>query len=206
MACRLRSRERAGMNNQIVNHSIKRMMSGFCSTALIACFVVGGSNAFAQTAYKVTDLGVLPSKEESVPAAINGQGQVAGTSSANTSGEAAFRYNPNNPTPMEDIGLSTRGLVSRAFGINNIGTVVGDAAVIAPSTTDAPIRHAAFFSNGSVKDLGTLKKQTFSRANSINGFNQIVGFSGPALDSPKSRAFFWSTSTGMIDLGTLGGT
>src|SRR5215831_10980203 len=31
------------MNNQIVNHSLKRMMSGFCSTALIACFVLGGS-------------------------------------------------------------------------------------------------------------------------------------------------------------------
>ena len=180
-------------------------MSGFCSTALIACFVAGGSNAFAQTAYRVTDLGVLPSKEESVPAAINGQGLVAGTSSAEASGEAAFRYNPNSPTPMENLGVSTRGLVSRAFGINNIGAVVGDSAVIAASTTDSRIRHAALFSNGSVKDLGTLKKQTFSRANSINGFNQIVGFSGPALDSPKSRAFFWSTSTGMVDLGTLGG-
>jgi probable HAF family extracellular repeat protein len=193
------------MNNQIINHSLKRMMSGFCSTALIACFVLGGSNAFAQTAYRVTDLGLLPSKEESVPAAINGQGLVAGTSSAKVSGEAAFRYNPNNPAPMEDIGPSTRGLVSRGFGINNIGAVVGDSAVIATSTTDSPIRHAALFSNGSVIDLGTLKKQTFSRANSINGFNQAVGFSGPALDSPKSRAFFWTKSTGMVDLGTLGG-
>src|SRR5689334_6629363 len=98
------------MNKQIVNHSLKRMMSGFCSTALIACFVLGGSNAFAQTAYKVTDLGVLPNKEESVPAAINNQGLVAGTSSAGTSGEAAFRYNPNIPAPMEDIGQSTRGI------------------------------------------------------------------------------------------------
>jgi hypothetical protein len=60
------------MNNKIVNHSHKRMMSGFCSTALIACFVLGGSVAFAQTSCRVTDLGLLPSKEESVPAAING--------------------------------------------------------------------------------------------------------------------------------------
>jgi hypothetical protein len=97
------------MNNKIVNHSLKRMTFGFCSTALIACLVLGGSNAFAQTVYRVTDLGVLPSKEESVPAAINGQGLVAGTSSAKASGEAAFRYNPNNSTPMEDIGQSTRG-------------------------------------------------------------------------------------------------
>ena len=193
------------MNNKTINHSLKRMMSGFCSTAMIASFVLGGSIAFAQTSYKVTDLGVLPSKDESIPAAINGQGLVAGTSIAEASGEAAFRYNPNNPAPMEDIGQSFRGLVSRSFGINNIGVVVGDAAFIATSTADSPIRHAALFSNGSVKDLGTLKRQTFSRANSINGFNQVVGFSGPALDSPKSRAFFWSTSTGMVDLGTLGG-
>jgi probable HAF family extracellular repeat protein len=180
------------------------MMSGFCSTALIACFVLGGSNAFAQNAYKVTDLGVLPNKEESVPAAINGQGLVAGTSSAETSGEAAFRYNPNQPAPMEDIGLSTRGVISRGFGINNLGTVVGDST-IAASTTNPSIRHAVLFGSGSVVHLGTLKKQTYSRANGINGFNQVVGFSGPALDTPRSRAFFWSKSTGMIDLGTLGG-
>ena len=181
------------------------MMSGFCSTALIACFVVGGSNAFAQNAYKVTDLGVLPTKEESVPAAINGQGLVAGTSSAETSGEAAFRYNPNQPAPMEDIGLSSRGVISRGCGINNTGVVVGDSAFIAAQTATSPVRHATIFGDGSRIDLGTLKKQTYSRANSINGFNQVVGFSGPALDTPKSRAFFWSKSTGMIDLGTLGG-
>ena len=106
---------------------------------------------------------------------------------------------------MEDIGQSFRGLISRGFGINNIGVVVGDAAFVAASSADSPTRHAALFSKGSVSDLGTLKKQTVSRANSINGFNQVVGFSGPALDSPKSRAFFWSKSTGMVDLGTLGG-
>ena len=193
------------MNNKIVNHSHKRMMSGFCSTALIACFLLGGSIAFAQTSYRVNDLGLLPSKEESVPAAINGQGLVAGTSIAQASGEAAFRYNPNNPAPMEDIGQSVRGIVSRGFGINNTGMAVGDSVFIASHTANSPTRHAALFSNGSVTDLGTLKRQTFSRANGINGFNQVVGFSGPALDSPKSRAFFWSKSTRMIDLGTLGG-
>src|SRR5262245_1168961 len=205
MAGQTRRRERVGMNNQLINRSLKRMMSGFCSRALIACFVLGGSSAFAQTTYRVTDLGVLPNKEESVPAAINGQGFVAGTSSAKASGEAAFRYNPTNPAPMEDIGQSTRGLISRGFGINNIGVVVGDSAVLGTSNADSPTRHATLFGVGSAIDLGTLKKQTFSRANSINGFNQVVGFSGPALDSPKSRAFFWSKPTGMIDLGTLGG-
>src|SRR5882724_10985715 len=106
------------MNNSNLNCSLKRMMSDFCSTAVIACFVLGASAAVAQTSYKVTDLGVLPGKEESIPAAINGQAQVAGTSSAKASGEAAFRYNPYNPVPMEDIGQS---VISRGFGINNTG-------------------------------------------------------------------------------------
>src|SRR5947207_14289431 len=81
--------ESANMNNTILDYSLKRMMSGFCSTAAIACFLLGASDAFAQTSYAVTDLGVLPNKEESVPAAINGQGQVAGTSSASATGSAA---------------------------------------------------------------------------------------------------------------------
>src|SRR5262249_30233830 len=139
MAGRVRSRELAGMNNQLLSHPLKRMMSGSCSTALIACFVLGGSNAFAQSAYKVSDLGLLPSKKKIVPAAINDQGFVAGTSIAEASGEAAFRYNPNNPAPMEDIGHSTRGHISRGFGINNLGAVVGDSAVLSTSIADSPV-------------------------------------------------------------------
>jgi len=131
------------------------MMSGFCSTVAIACFVLGASDAFGQTSYVVTDLGVLPNKEESVPAAINGQGLVAGTSSAKASGEAAFRYNAYNPAPMEDIGQSFRGIISRGFGINSTGLVVGDSAVTAASA-NFPVRHAALFTNGSIIDLGTL--------------------------------------------------
>jgi probable HAF family extracellular repeat protein len=106
---------------------------------------------------------------------------------------------------MEDIGQSSRGIISRGFGINNTGAVVGDSAFLATQAADSAVRHATLFGDGSRIDLGTLTKQTYSRGNSINGFNQVVGFSGPALDTPKSRAFFWSKSTGMIDLGTLGG-
>src|SRR3954462_4927894 len=111
------------MNNKTINHSHKGLMPVFCSPGVSACCVLGGSIAFAQTSYKVTDLGVLPSKEESVPAAITGQGLVAGTSSADPSAEAAFPPNPNNPPPMEDIGQSIPGIVSRGFGINDTGVV-----------------------------------------------------------------------------------
>lgn len=42
-------------------------MSGFCSTAAIACFLLGASDAFAQTSYAVTDLGVLPNRKKVFP-------------------------------------------------------------------------------------------------------------------------------------------
>jgi probable HAF family extracellular repeat protein len=34
---------------------------------------------------------------------------------------------------------------------------------------------------------------------------QIIGFSGTKRDSNESRAFMWTSQTGMIDIGTLGG-
>jgi probable HAF family extracellular repeat protein len=34
---------------------------------------------------------------------------------------------------------------------------------------------------------------------------QVVGFSGAQRDASESRAFMWSSQTGMIDIGTLGG-
>ena len=54
-------------------------------------------------------------------------------------------------------------------------------------------------------DLGVLKGQLYSRANGINAMGQVVGFSGRERDSGESRAFVWSSQTGMMDIGTLGG-
>jgi probable HAF family extracellular repeat protein len=57
-----------------------------------------------------------------------------------------------------------------------------------------------------VADLGVLKNGgKYSRANGINASGQVVGFSGGKRDSSDSRAFIWNGSTGMLDLGTLGG-
>ena len=35
---------------------------------------------------------------------------------------------------------------------------------------------------------------------------QVVGFSGRERDSENSRAFVWTQQTGMVDIGTLGGS
>jgi probable HAF family extracellular repeat protein len=54
-------------------------------------------------------------------------------------------------------------------------------------------------------DLGVLPGQAYSRANAINALGQVVGYSGTQRDSAESRAFVWTSQTGMTDIGTLGG-
>jgi probable HAF family extracellular repeat protein len=168
--------------------------------ALIACLAIGVSSAGAQM-YSLTDLGYLPNKKEDVStaAAVNNSGQVTGTS-----GGAAFRYTQEK---MEDLGPTPYGF-SRGFGIDGSGQVVGDATFDKAGS----ISQAALFSNGSVRDLGTLKGSgPFSRANGINAYGQMVGFCSEKLDGEGARAFMVSVPTfgirsaRMIDLGTLGG-
>ncbi|MFZ1221546.1 MAG: DUF3466 family protein [Chthoniobacterales bacterium] len=166
--------------------------------ALAACCAIGVSSVGAQK-YGLTDLGYLPNKKETVStaAAINNSGWVAGTS-----GGAAYRF----VKEMEEIGWDPNGL-SRGFGIDDFGQVVGDATFKGGSFS-----HAALFSNGSVRDLGTLKGSwPFSRANSINASGQVVGFCSQKFDSEGARAFLVNVPDGttrlarMVDLGTLGG-
>jgi len=176
------------------------VLRNLTSIALTACCAIGVSSAGAQSrlSYSLTDLGVLPDQQDSSPAAINNQGQVAGTS-----GVSAFRYTSNRKMPMEAVARQSAKGISRGFGINDLGVVVGNL------TFGEDFSHAVVFSNGSATDLGTLKEGgNFSRANGINAYGQVVGFSSETLDGTSSRAFIVGTgsySSPMIDLGTLGG-
>ncbi len=173
--------------------------------ALAACCAIGVSSAGAQT-YSLTDLGFLPNKKEDVStaAAINNSGEATGTS-----GGAAFRYSKET---MEEIGQNPYGL-SRGFGIDGSGQVVGDSAF----DKDGSTSRAALFSNGSVRDLGNLRGGgLFSRANGINASGQVVGFTSETFDGNFGKAFMVDTkaqlgsrlgiSKRMVDLGTLGGS
>lgn len=166
------------------------------SLGLVAFLAIGLSTARAQlraSVYSVTDLGVVWGMTESEPAAINNMGQIVGTSSTDTEG-CAFRYNINT---MVDIG----GYGTRAFGISQTGLVVGDFIRTEPASPN----RAALFERGGPIDIGLLPGMLYSRANAVNSNKYVVGYSGSELDSVKSRAFYWHNSTGMVDVGTLGG-
>ena len=100
---------------------------------------------------------------------------------------------------MEDAG----GLNSRGFGISSTNLVVGDTFTVVPME---PRSHAAMFKSGVATDLGVLPGQVYSRANGVNAVGQVVGFSSLQRDSTDSHAFMWTSQTGMIDIGTLGGS
>jgi probable HAF family extracellular repeat protein len=86
----------------------------------------------------------------------------------------------------------------RAWDINNLGGVVGEA-LIGPNNEN----RAFFYKDGSMKDLGTLGGSS-SSATAINNFWQIVGNS--ALSGDATYHAFLYRIGGMKDLGTLGGT
>ena len=184
----------------------RRSIAGVITIGLIACLVIGITTGQAQAPplrmYTVTDLGVLPAKKDraSVPAGINDLGQVTGTSGMALVDESAFLYHPdNNKGGLEDLGRNSTG-VSRGFGINGVGDVVGDAAV------SEGVYHAALFKNEKIVDLGALKGAYLSRATGINASGQVVGYSGAKPDDNSTdRAFGWSWGTGIFDIGTLGG-
>jgi probable HAF family extracellular repeat protein len=171
------------------------------SIALVA-FFANGPSAHAQTSfstYRVTDLGILPDQKirSSTPAAINGEGFVAGTS-----GNGAFYSNSEDKEPMKDVSQYPPDSIARGFGVNSSGWVVGDSTFGGKDL----ISRAAVFCKGTTVDLfiGD-NNSTYSRANSINNLGQVVGYSDPKLDGATSRAFLWSEATGVSDLGTLGG-
>ena len=170
---------------------------------LMACLAIGITTARGQVMYSLEDLGVVKDMDYSVPAAINNLGYVAGTAYKGEE-SCAFHYDYVKKL-MEDAG----GLNSRGFAINSTSSVAGANVVVGDAVfvmSIMPISHAAMFKNGYVTDLGVLPGQVYSRANGVNATGQVVGFSSLQRDSTDSRAFMWTSQSGMIDIGTLGGS
>jgi len=106
---------------------------------------------------------------------------------------------------LTDLG-TLGGSRSEAFGINNIGQIVGQADTDMFFDFGSPVSHAFLYNGGPLKDLGTLGG-TFSTAQDINKQGQVVGYSDTAsgfthgFRTAANKAINPTTD----DLGTLGG-
>jgi probable HAF family extracellular repeat protein len=166
---------------------------------LMACLAIGISTSRGQVMYSLEDLGVVKEMEATQPAALNIYGSVVGTAYGGEYPMCAFHYD----YIQKFIHQEGSSMNSRAFGINSSSMIVGDAYPEVPIME--PRSHATLWKDGFAKDLGVLNNQAYSRANGINALGQVVGYSSLERDSDQSRAFMWSSQTGMIDIGTLGG-
>ena len=94
---------------------------------------------------------------------------------------------------MQDLG-TLGGTTSSAFGINEAGKVVGEAA-----TSNNEV-HAFLYSGGQMQDLGTLGG-SYSRAWDINEADKVVGSATTSGDA-EQHTFLYNGGK-MQDLGTL---
>src|SRR5262249_26215799 len=94
------------------------------------------------------------------------------------------------------------GEPSYATGINSAGQIVGYADRV-PGASLISL-HAFRMQNGVMSDLGSLVPGGDSYAYAINPLGDVVG---RAANVPGAigHAFRWTSATGMVDLGTLGG-
>ncbi len=142
------------------------------------------------------DLGTLGGRFGAMATAVNGAGQVVGTSWTPDDGFHPFSWTPAGG--MIDLG-SLGGLYASAAGVSSSGQVFGS------SDTATGEQHIfSWTPAGGMIDLGTLGG-TFAYAAAVSKTGEVVG--GSSLPGCcNEHAFLWTQVDGMIDLGTLGGT
>ena len=141
----------------------------------------------------MVDVGTLPGDSQSFAAGLNDNGEVVGTGLMGK----VFQWTASNGIQA----LPTLGISSSPAGIGNNG-IVGGSSFFADGTQHATVWTA----DGVVHDLGTFPGDTFSAVSYVNAAGNMTGYSGFFSQSkrgsnPLYGTFYWSTTTGMIDLG-----
>ena len=147
------------------------------------------------TSYSVTNLGVLPGYISSGGFALSANGQVTGYTTNGASPDHAFRWTSGGG--MQDLG-TLGGSDSYGNGINSAGQVAG------VSTYTYGNNRAFLWTPGSGMQLLPTLGGLRSEAIAINDSGQVVGVSTDAF-SPRDRAFLWTATGGIQDLGALSG-
>src|SRR5688572_13718519 len=171
---------------------IRRMKTlrtlGFLVTGWCLCLLA--TTAFAQ--YSVTripnhlggGMGVF---------GLNSTGAVAGfTHSTATRHQRGFLYGSGTLTVIDTLG----GTQAVANALNDRGQVAGDS-----DRADGS-RHAFLFSEGSVRDLGTLGQDSFALA--VNNAGDVAG-SFMGVDGWNRVFLYTNGAAQMLDVGSLGG-
>jgi probable HAF family extracellular repeat protein len=144
----------------------------------------------------VTNLGML------TPRGVNGAGVVVGYLSTNLANfgwvDHAARWQTGTLIDMGTLG----GHWSYAYGINDIGQIVGLSFL-----SDDVTRRAALWQSGTWHDLGTLGGIN-SQAYAISNAGHVVGVADTAGGEPHAFLYLVDVNGNVVsrtDLGTLGG-
>ena len=173
------------------------MKQTYLCTLVVVLASVITSPVTAAIRYNVTDLGTIPSYEDSRAWSINNKGQIVGDVFDYYSifRSRAILFDPIGTGNNIDLG-TLGGENSYAISINNNGQIVGGADSNDSQYSPQP---TIFDPNGGGKNTGLGEK---GHAHSINDHGQVVGCVGSLEDF--GAALFDSTGSGNhIELGTL---
>lgn len=171
--------------------------------AAAACIACGAAEA--ATAYRVIEPPLLwppDTTSGSSSAAINKHGVIGALVWSQLGGSVGYRCDKFNCEYIPPLYIPHWPFAS-VGGMNDAGVVAGTSADIANTT------HAYYFDGVSSHAIGGLPDDycggcaNDSYGNDVNNQGQVVG-SAFGVDG-RERAFVWSASTGVQELGTLGG-
>jgi probable HAF family extracellular repeat protein len=189
-------------------------------------------NAFQWQNGTLTSLGALPGSLWSVANWISGNGLVAGFSENGATDPLTGLPVTHGVLwqrgQITDLSTLQGGYESWAFAVNNGGRVVGFSTngvtdpysyfyfQIFGSGTGTQTRGFSWDQQNGMQDLGTLGGPD-AWAGLVNERGQIAGISYTSFttnanngtcapNTPGQDPFFWDKDTGMIDIGTFGGT
>ena len=164
------------MKNQSLSHALRP----FALVTIIACLCLVPATRRTHAQPALVDIGTLGG-DNSISQGINAMGQVVGYSYlADNATQHAFLWTPDvaNGTTgtMVDLGV-LGGSYSIAYGINDLGVVVGTSSSVgrghARVRVDPDGPNAG--TRAQMSDIGTLGGGSESEARDINNSGQIVG-------------------------------